>query len=58
MTPSNDNQPGNNPDNQEFLRTVKLMRCQKHGVSYYAGENCPECAKENEPSCKDTASSA
>jgi len=56
MTPSNDNQPDSNPDKQELDRTVKLMRCNKHGISFYLGDTCPECDKENNPAPKDAAS--
>lgn len=44
MTPSDDNS-----DSKEYERTVRLMRCNKHGVSYYLGDKCPECEKENPP---------
>ncbi|HYR05433.1 MAG TPA: hypothetical protein VEP71_01985 [Gallionella sp.] len=57
MTPSNDNQPDKTSDKkEEFARTIKLMRCQKHGVSFFVGDVCPECDKENKPSPQDTAS--
>ena len=55
MTPPDDKQ-GNNPDNSEFQSTLILMRCNKHGVSYHMGENCPECEKEKKPTDKDGAS--
>lgn len=45
MTP-----PDDQPDSREFERTIKLMRCSKHGLSYYLGDNCPECEKESTPS--------
>lgn len=58
MTPPDDNQPDSKQDNQDFASTVKLMRCNKHGISYYVNEQCPECEKENDPPAKDAASSA
>ena len=55
MTPPDDKQD-KNPSNPEFQSTLILMRCNKHGVSYYVGENCPECEKEKNPTDKDAAS--
>ena len=54
MTPSDDNQPDNSQNNQEFDQTVKLMRCEKHGISFLVNEGCPECAREKDPSSKDS----
>ncbi|MDH4215536.1 MAG: hypothetical protein OEV23_01360 [Gallionella sp.] len=56
MTSTDDKPPANKPDNQEFSRTVKLIRCEKHGISHYLGENCPECDKENSSSSQEKSS--
>lgn len=46
MTPPNDEQAATNQDTPDFDKTVNLLRCGKHNVTYLETEGCPECAKE------------
>jgi hypothetical protein len=46
MTPPNDEQADTNQDAPDFDKTVNLLHCSKHGITYLETEGCPECAKE------------
>ena len=47
MTPTDNEQTGNKSGDSEFERTVTLLRCEKHSLTYMENEGCPECEKEN-----------
>jgi hypothetical protein len=46
MTPQNDAQTNNNPQDSQDDKTIRLKRCPKHGTLYMPEEGCPDCAKE------------
>jgi hypothetical protein len=50
MTPPSDDQTDNNRDNPDFDKTVTLLRCEKHGITYLETEACPQCEKEKKQS--------
>lgn len=46
MAPPDNEQTENKSSDSENEKTVILMRCDKHGITYMANEACPECEKE------------
>ncbi len=46
MTPPNDEQADTRQDDPDFDKTVNLLHCSKHDITYLETEGCPECAKE------------
>jgi hypothetical protein len=46
MTPPSDDQTDNNRDIPDFDKTVTLLCCEKHGITYLETEFCPQCDEE------------
>jgi hypothetical protein len=44
--PDNEQTTDNQSTDSEHEKTVILMRCEKHDLTYMANEGCPECEKE------------
>jgi len=48
MTPPDNEQSNSQSRGNELERTLTLMRCEKHGLTYLENESCPECDKEKD----------